>query len=622
MDTNCLGRRLKKAASLIVLMLFAPHLHGAQAADPEHRYRELCANCHSADFSNAFENGRWIRGGTDEDVARVIREGLPKQGMPAFGNVLSDGDIRTLVTYVRDRVAARSASRVGSMVGRTIEAESLRRDRSGGYALVTSETNPDLQYVGYFDIGSHICYDDIDLAGVRSIDFRYAKGEGEPPRRFAILVYDESGQGARANLGEKITTLTGDWETFRTLRVGLSAEVSGPRRLCIVGMEGGGVFNLDKFTLSDQPGANDGVTQSFSVSQDVISAGGHDFVLEKVAEAPAELWAMDFLPDDRIVATQKSGSVWLFKNGERFGPVSGTPKVWFRGQGGLLAVKAHPDYASNGWLYLTYADPTSSGAMTRIVRGRLRDLQWVDEETIYRAPATFYTDAGMHFGARLIFHGEYLYFSIGDRGQQERAQDLNYPYGKIHRLFADGKIPEDNPFAAQKTALASVFSYGHRNPQGLAVHPLTGELWSAEHGPRGGDELNLVREGLNYGWPVVTFGINYDGTPISDATHKEGMEPPRHHWTPSIAASAIRFYTGVPFANWRNQLLVGSLGRQELHLVRIESGAVTKDEVLLQGMGRIRDISIGPDSYPYVVLNHPTGMIYRLVPANSAMSRR
>jgi glucose/arabinose dehydrogenase len=321
---------------------------------------------------------------------------------------------------------------------------------------------------------------------------------------------------------------------------------------------------------------------------------------------------MDFLPDNVIVATQKSGSLWLFKNGARLGPIQGTPKVWFRGQGGLLSVKAHPDYSKNGWLYLTYADPAVAGSVTRIVRGQIKGLNWSNEQTIYQAPAGFYSDSGEHFGAALIFQGDYLYFSIGERGQKKLAQDLSDPRGKIHRLHADGSIPKDNPFIANKNAQPSIWSYGHRNPQGLAVHPQTQELWSAEHGPMGGDEINLIRKGRNYGWPLVTFGTEYDGTPISDSTHKDGLEPPRQHWSPSIGVSAIHFYTGTPFPKWRNQLLVASLAKQELHLVRIESGRVTKDEVLLRDAGRIRDVRVGPDGYPYVLLTTLNGAIYRL----------
>ena len=503
----------------------------------------------------------------------------------------------------------------GGMVGTTIEAEALDASQSSGYSVLTSETDPGRQYVGYFDTGGYICYADIDLTGVRSIELEYAKGmEEDESTRFAILIDDN---GARVPLGEKITTTTDGWETFRSLRVGLSQQASGRHRLCFVGLTGGGIFNLDRFTLSDQPGENDGITERFEMSTVVLSAAGHEFSLQKVAEIPGELWAMDFLPDNTIVATQKNGTLWIIKEGARVGAVEGIPEVWHSGQGGLLEVKRHPDYANNRWLYLTYSHPGPGGAMTRVVRGQLDGLKWVNEQVIYTAPTRFYTDSVAHFGSRLVFQDGYVFFSIGERGEQDLAQDLTFPNGKIHRLHADGKVPQDNPFVAQSNAQPSIWSYGHRNPQGLTVHPATGDIWAAEHGPMGGDEINVVQKGLNYGWPLVSFGKNYDGTPISDRTQQEGMESPKHHWTPSIAVSDIAFYTGDRFPGWRNHLLVGSLARQELRLVRVQGTQVIGDELLLQGRGRIREISDGPDGYPYVIFN---SMIYRLVPANQNSS--
>ncbi len=325
-----------------------------------------------------------------------------------------------------------------------------------------------------------------------------------------------------------------------------------------------------------------------------------------------------FLPDGSILTTQKNGHLWLFENGEWRGPVQGIPRVWNRGEGGLMDAQIHPDYANNGWVYLTYSDPDPNGnAMTAVVRGRIENLRWVDEQPIYRASPDVYTGINSHFGSRVVIHGGYVYFSIGDRVQEELAQDLSHPAGKIHRLYDDGRIPADNPFASNGNALASIWSYGHRNPQGLTLHPQTGALWSAEHGPMGGDELNVVRKGLNYGWPLVSFGRNYDGTIISESPYRDGVEPPVHHWTPSIGVSQIEFYTGDRFPRWRNQLLVGSLGGRQLHLVRIEGDTVVSDELVLQGLGRIRDVVNGPDGHPYVIFNVPHGMIYRLVPATS-----
>jgi glucose/arabinose dehydrogenase len=344
-----------------------------------------------------------------------------------------------------------------------------------------------------------------------------------------------------------------------------------------------------------------------------LTAAGHTFVLEKVAEAPGELWSMDFLADGRMIAAQKSGQLWVFDKEGKRQEITGIPSVWDKGQGGLLEVRRHPDAAA-GWIYLTFSDPAAKGAMTKVVRGKLDGHRWVDQQTIYSADPTFYSDAGVHFGSRLVFQDDYLFFTVGDRGQQDLAQDLGRPNGKIHRLHADGRVPGDNPFVKEKNALPTIWSYGHRNPQGLALQPGSGNLWNAEHGPRGGDEINRVIKGANYGWPIITYGMNYNGTPITGQTHKDGMEQPQHYWVPSIAVSGIEFYTGDRFPSWRNHLLVGSLAKEQMRLIRIEGDKVVADELLFQGRGRIRDVVNGPDGYPYVVMLRVTGTIYRLVP--------
>lgn len=217
-----------------------------------------------------------------------------------------------------------------------------------------------------------------------------------------------------------------------------------------------------------------------------VSAGGYDFRVAPVASAPGELWAMDFLPDGTLVVTQKDGKLWLFKDGERRGPVKGTPEVNYRGQGGLLGVTVHPDYAENGWIYLTYAKPGKGGAMTGVARGKLDGLHWVSHEDIYTVPEAFYSEGGRHFGSRLVVRDGYIYFSVGERGQMETAQKIGDPRGKVHRLHEDGRVPQNNPFAKTDGAIATIWSYGHRNPQGIALQPGTGTIWAAEHGPAAG----------------------------------------------------------------------------------------------------------------------------------------
>jgi glucose/arabinose dehydrogenase len=293
--------------------------------------------------------------------------------------------------------------------------------------------------------------------------------------------------------------------------------------------------------------------------------------------------------------------------------------VWAQQDGGLMDVALHPDFAKNGWIYLSYSDPgvTKGASMTAIVRGRVHGSKWVDQETLYKAPPELYWDDNTHFGSRFLFDREgHLFYSIGDRGHQDDAQDLSLPNGKIHRIHDDGRIPKDNPFVGRPGALPSIWSYGNRNPQGLAWHPVTGELWSSEHGPRGGDELNRIEPGRNYGWPVITYGMNYDGTPITDKTEQDGMEQPVMQWTPSIAVCAIVFYTGDRFPGWKTDLFVTALGGQALRRLVIEGKRVVHEEVLFKGLGRVRDVVNGPDGTLYVVLNDP-GRIVRMVPAPS-----
>jgi glucose/arabinose dehydrogenase len=601
---------MKKLALLLLLTPWFSHSQAVAPGEGSTLYAQWCATCHSGDVAAAFRSASVLKEAGDEPVARVIRDGRPERGMPSFGRTLSENDIRALVSLLR---GAASSVTTGSMIGKTIEAESLRADRSAGYAIAEEGS---IRFVQYVDRGSHLCYDNIDLTGVKSIEYRYAKGEGEPPRRFALLAYGghEFDSRARVHLGEKVTDLTGGWLTFRSERIGLLQELQGIHRLCFMGMGGGGVFNLDSFTLRDVPAANDGVTQHFELPLEPVAAGGHEFRLEKVAEIDGEIWSLAFLDQGTILATQKSGVLWMFRAGERIGPITGTPAVEFSGQGGLFAVQAHPAYRKNSWVYLTYAEPGPQGSMTSIVRGRLRGTHWVDEQVIYRAGSQFFRNSQAHYGGRLVFDGPYLFFSVGERGQQDNAQDLTNPLGKIHRIFDDGRVPGDNPFVGSASAIASIWSYGHRNPQGLTINPRTHEVWETEHGPKGGDELNRIVKGANYGWPLVTFGTNYDGTVISTETTRAGFVSPSAHWIPSPGVSGLHFYTATEFPKWRNHLLVANLAQQKLCLVRLHGNEVIGQEVLIQGIGRIRDVTVGPDGYPYIALNQPNGMIYRMVP--------
>lgn len=354
----------------------------------------------------------------------------------------------------------------------------------------------------------------------------------------------------------------------------------------------------------------------------VFSTEHHNFTMEKVVDVDDVLWSVAFLPDESILITQRSGKLWHVVDGKKT-EITGTPKVRAVGQGGLLEVAPHPDYGNNGWIYLSFSEDVGAeidgkiASMTAVVRGKIKNNQWVDEEEIFRAPKKYHTLKGGHYGSRFVFKDEYLFFSIGDRQEGDPAQDLTVPHGKIHRIHHDGSIPEGNPFYNTKGAYKTIWAYGNRNPQGLDLHPVTGELWETEHGPRGGDELNLIQPGVNYGWPVITYGMNYDGTPWTDKTHMDGMEQPVHYWLPSIATAGIDFYEGEAFPHWKHNLLVSGMASEEVQRIELEDGKVVERETILKKQGRVRDIASGPDGMIYVALNTRgpnKGALYRLVP--------
>lgn len=352
----------------------------------------------------------------------------------------------------------------------------------------------------------------------------------------------------------------------------------------------------------------------------IVQSELHKFKIKTVCKDLATPWSLVFLPNGDMLVTELPGRLRIVgKNGAVSPPIENTPRVRAEGQGGLMDVALHPDYKNNGWIYLSYSERATNRlgtnvGMTVIVRGRIRDGKWVDEQTIFRAPVEFYRPGGIHFGSRIVFDGKgHVFFSIGERGAMEHAQDIKRPNGKIHRLNDDGSIPDDNPFVNIPDAIKSIWTYGHRNPQGLDFDPTTGDLWETEHGPRGGDELNLIEKGKNYGWPVITYGMNYDGSPITSLTHKEGMEQPVLHWTPSIAVCGIGFYRGDKFKNWKNNLFVTSLAKEELRRLEIVNRKVVHQEIVFKGIGRIRSVVTGPDGLLYLAMNSPDRII-RLEP--------
>jgi glucose/arabinose dehydrogenase len=329
-------------------------------------------------------------------------------------------------------------------------------------------------------------------------------------------------------------------------------------------------------------------------------------------------WALDFIDKKTALISERPGYLRLVKSGKlQDEPIQGTPRVLHEGQGGLMDVAVDPDYSNNGWVYLSYShilEEDDELTMTRIVRGKINKNKWANQQVLFEALAEHYSDTRHHYGSRIVFDKKgYLYFSIGDRGARHQAQQINRPNGKIHRIYKDGKIPKDNPFVYKNNAIQSIFSYGNRNPQGLAVHPQSDQVWETEHGPMGGDEVNLILSGKNYGWPEVTYGQNYDGTVISEYTEKPGMEPPVLHWTPSIAVCGLDFYTGNLFPKWQNDLIVGALRYEQVRILEIENNRIVDDQVILSDYGRVRDVTCGPDGAIYVVLNEPDKII-RITP--------
>lgn len=345
----------------------------------------------------------------------------------------------------------------------------------------------------------------------------------------------------------------------------------------------------------------------------------HDFVIEPAFNGRLDVpWSVAWLPDGRMLITERPGGVRLVDADGSSVTLRGTPEVFARGQGGMMEVAVHPEYASNGWIYLAYSDPQGRVSMTKVVRGKIEGDQWTAQETVFQAPARTYVPTAIHFGCRLVFAGEYLFISIGERGMGEHAPLLDRPNGKVHRVHHDGSIPSDNPFVGREGALGSIWSYGHRNPQGMVLD-LGGNLWVTEHGPRGGDELNLVKKGANYGWPSYSFGMNYNGTayrtpwPAEDA----GLTQPVFVWLPSIAACGLDVVDeGKAFPAWKGDLLAGGLAGETVERLRVRDGKVVEREELVFGEGRVRDVRVGPDGLVYVVLNGPDAIV-RLRPVAS-----
>ena len=365
----------------------------------------------------------------------------------------------------------------------------------------------------------------------------------------------------------------------------------------------------------------------------VVKSEKQIFQVDVIATGLETPWGLTFLPDGRLLVTERPGRLRIIEKGKLLpDAVQGTPKVWERQDAGMLDVAAHPQYARNGWIYLAYtevvpgyvapppaaappADPPAGAArgrggppsppsMTVFVRGRIdKNNRWVDEQVLYRAPVELYTSNGSHYGTRFLFDkAGHVFYTLGERGEMANAQDLSNPLGKIHRINDDGSVPKDNPFVNTPKAIKSIWSYGHRNPQGLAWDA-AGLLWESEHGPNGGDEINIIEKGKNYGWGVITMGVQAGIT----ERERPGMEQPIVYYTPQIAPTAITFYTGSKYPGWKNNLFVAALAGQQLRRLEIRGRQVVHQEAVFQQFGRVRAVTMGPDGLLYVLLQHPTG---------------
>ncbi|MFO7766714.1 MAG: PQQ-dependent sugar dehydrogenase [Pelovirga sp.] len=359
------------------------------------------------------------------------------------------------------------------------------------------------------------------------------------------------------------------------------------------------------------------ISLPFSAAAQVVTTSSEQIRIVEITRGLEHPWGMAFLPDGRILITERPGRLRLVENGELLPqPVSGLPAIVAQGQSGLLDVALHPRFAVNQLIYIAYTSARDRGISTDVARGKLTGNKLEEVEVLFRGNKG--TTTGRHFGSRLVFDDKgFLYITLGDHGQKERAQDSADHAGSVIRIHDDGRVPADNPHQQRPDWLAELFSIGNRNIQGAALHPISGELWAHEHGPQGGDEINIIRSGRNYGWPVITYGVNYGiGTRIGEGTHKQGMEQPLHYWDPSIAPSGMMFYTGNKFPNWQGNLFVGALRGQILVRLTLEGEEIVAEERMLQNrVGRIRDVRQGPDGNIYLLTDARDGALLRLEPA-------
>ena len=355
-----------------------------------------------------------------------------------------------------------------------------------------------------------------------------------------------------------------------------------------------------------------------AAEQQSVRSEKHNYNVVTLVTGLENPWSIAWLPDGRMLVTERAGRLRIVSKDFELQPkaVEGLPKIYVGGQGGLFDAVPHPNYRDNGWIYISYAAPGAGGQGTELMRAKLDGDRLTDQQVIWRLEPK--TVESVHFGGRIVFDGKgHVFLTLGDRGDRHRAQRLDDPAGSVIRLNEDGSVPKDNPFAGRSGAKPEKFSYGNRSVQGAALHPKTRELWTHEHGPQGGDEVNVIRAGRNYGWPVVTYGGEYgSGSRIGQSAAKAGIEMPLHHWVPSIAPSGLAFYEGDKFPGWRGNMLLGALRDQTLVRLELDGEKVVKEERMMKGaIGRIRDVRVGPDGFVYLLTDARRGVLARLEPA-------
>jgi glucose/arabinose dehydrogenase len=364
---------------------------------------------------------------------------------------------------------------------------------------------------------------------------------------------------------------------------------------------------VEQYKFANKPSSNVFSSEGMTVSLDTIATG---------FDSP---WGFAQLPNRDYLISDRSGTLYHVDQKRNKTAIKGTPEVMAKGQGGLLDIALHPQFEQNGWVYLSYSKFKKEGGLTLtstgIVRGKIKNNQWVESQDIFESLP--YTKTFHHYGSRIAFDKKgFLFFSVGERGmEKDFPQFTDNDNGKIHRLHDDGTVPKDNPFVGKDPAKfhPSIFSYGQRNPQGLTLNPSTGAIWETEHGPRGGDEINIIQSGRNYGWPVISYGINYDGKPITNISKKEGMEQPISYFIPSIAPSGLTFVNSDKYPAWKGNLMIGSLRFNYLNRCVIKDNKVVSQEKVLVNLGRMRNVKLGADGYLYVGTENP-GMVFRLMP--------